>query len=184
MDPEYLVQKLIELKIATADNIKGASEEEIVQVERQFSRNLPVEYRVFLRTVGRGAGTFWDDLIYTVDKLVEINEEFQDDVLLHRADGYHLEIPEAAFAIADFRGENTIFIDLEDANAKVPIYDLNNCTCECKKVNESLWDRVCSTLRKYEEMIRRESASKSKARKRKMGEIRIRMEDLGWEPWE
>ena len=58
MDRRDIVGMVIEASLATARQVRGCKEEEVVSLEAKLGRPLPKVYREFLLAVGHGAGKF------------------------------------------------------------------------------------------------------------------------------
>lgn len=78
MDFEKTIEKLIGARIATRDSIKAYTESEVEKLEASLDLRLPVVYRNFLLTMGKGAGKFFNDVDQTISE--EANGKFEEDV--------------------------------------------------------------------------------------------------------
>jgi hypothetical protein len=67
--PQTLAQRLIQAGLAKPTEIVGCSDAEIEQLEQRFRVSLPVSYKYFMRIMGKMAGRFELDAMWTCDAL-------------------------------------------------------------------------------------------------------------------
>lgn len=67
-----LRKELIEVKLASSENIRGCSESEVFELEKVFGVDFPSSYRAFLREFGKCAGHWLEDFGYLENDLHEI----------------------------------------------------------------------------------------------------------------
>jgi hypothetical protein len=87
---DNLVNRLINGKIATREQIKGCSEKDIEELEKEFKLKLPNAYKTFLKLIGLGGGKFWSSerfhyrQLFLIPKIVEniIRDEDLKNVLV------------------------------------------------------------------------------------------------------
>src|ERR1700722_3793163 len=62
LHPVDLKRRILEAGLARPKEIQGCSNEEIRLIEKQVGLRLAKEYCLFLKTCGKGAGRFMDDM--------------------------------------------------------------------------------------------------------------------------
>ena len=98
------MERIVEAGLAEQSQVRGCTEDEILELEKAFGLGLPNAYRDFLRAMGHGAGAFLrgSDLWYR--DLVEINEAAAELVA-----EVELSLPPAAFVFAMHQGYQFLF---------------------------------------------------------------------------
>jgi cell wall assembly regulator SMI1 len=104
-------------KIVNRDQLHGASESDIASLEREFGVQFPADYKMFLRSAGRGAGEFLksDHWFFTIDSLPEINSAARR---LLDAAGFEGQW----FSFATRMGEVYLFLMADGSNSNPPVY--------------------------------------------------------------
>jgi len=70
-----LVSTLLQWDQASPDQIAGCTDDEIASLEKQFSVSLPSAYKHFLRTLGKGGGSFENDALLKMHTLAEARKQ-------------------------------------------------------------------------------------------------------------
>ena len=117
--PEWLKQILFVLSqrgIASAANVEGCSECEIVEISKNCL--LPLRYREFLEVMGKGAGTFFlgTDIFYP--SIVGLTE---DAASLVSEDPTGITLPEDAVVFSMHQGYEMMFFRTNDGEDP-PVY--------------------------------------------------------------
>jgi len=118
MKKENLFFLLVDSKICSVDEIKGASLHQIEELERTAGKKLPKEYCEFLLAVGNGAGNFLRGTDIFLPNLDGIKEEAEK---LLRENAEEVELTPETFVFSMHQSyEFTYFDFLEGDNP--PIY--------------------------------------------------------------
>ncbi|MGF1485801.1 MAG: SMI1/KNR4 family protein [Prochloraceae cyanobacterium] len=144
-----LKKRIILSKIATVNQIKGCSNEEISILERSCGLILPYSYKIFLKTFGRGAGRLMRDMDIFYDSVFKLTEEAREIL----SDTKDPVLPENAFVFTMRYGEQFFFFEINQGIDDPPIfYYLENATEFIKKFN-SIWDFVEAEIELHEDFI-------------------------------
>lgn len=114
MDKITLISSLIDAKICTASDIKGATVEDVVALEKTFGKNLPKQYREFLLAVGCGAGDFFRGTDIFLPTLQCLKKEAID--LLAENDE-NVELGEDAFVFSMHQGYEFTYFNVSEGDA-------------------------------------------------------------------
>ena len=155
-----LKKRIISSEIATVNQIKGCSDEEISILEKSCGLILPYSYKIFLKTFGHGAGRvmrdmdiFYDSVFELTDKAREILSYEGDPVLPEKAFVFTMRYGEQFFFFETDQGDNPpIFYYIEDDTDKLikrfdSIFDFVEVEIKWKKSNSSVKSVISRMIR-------------------------------------
>jgi hypothetical protein len=118
MNEKEIVYYIVNKGLATIDQIKGCSEEEIIQLEGLVGDRLPDKYRNFLLASGHQAGKLFQGTSIFFHDLKDLKRE-AENLLLENNESYTL--PENSFVFSMHQGYEFKFFLLSDGDDP-PIY--------------------------------------------------------------
>ena len=130
---DELINRLIDVGIATSDAIEPCTPEQIANIEKSNSISLPKSYKIFLSKMGSKAGTFMrgTDFYYRhLPKLRGCAEE-----LLKEWD-CSFTLSETDFVFLCHQGSQFMYFDTATGDDP-PIYHYKEAQYEPQKVNDS-----------------------------------------------
>lgn len=111
--------RLIKAGIAQPSQIRGCSTHEVSGLESKFEGRLPHSYKLFLLTMGHGAGKFFEgtDIFYpNLQKAQQSAEELLAD------DGNPFELSNYDFVFASHQGYQFMYFNIDDQNEDPPVF--------------------------------------------------------------
>lgn len=118
MNKELLIYSLLTAKICEANDIRGASPEDVAALEKVVGRKLPLQYREFLLGIGFGAGRFMQG----TDIFLPSIEVLKSDALeLLRENNECTELAEEVFVFSMHQGYEFTYFNIS-AGDDPPIY--------------------------------------------------------------
>lgn len=114
-----VINKLIDSGIAKPAEIRGCSEEEIDNLERQMAIKLPKVYREFLLRIGRQAGSFFEGTHLLLGQGLTGFKELLRKLLAEN--GNHMTLPTAAFVFLSHQDYQFNYFLLTDGDDP-PVY--------------------------------------------------------------
>lgn len=148
LDAQEMRQRLLGAGIASPDQLRGCSQDEVASVERSFGLELPSAYKDFLRAFGHSAGGFWQDAEFTVDRLVWLNREARE--ILAELESVRLALPEQGFVFCSRRGEQFLYFLADGKAQNPPIYHFCIGYSEFVKASDTFWDGIEGELAEFE----------------------------------
>lgn len=99
--------------VASRSTVSGCNDSEVVEIERQFSTDLPRTYRVFLSAMGRGAGKFFlgTDIFYP--NIMGVTDDARE---LVAEDEAGIVLPEKSIVFAMHQGYQFMFFYAEGSD--------------------------------------------------------------------
>ena len=116
---QEVVERLVGSGIARPDEIRGCSEAEIHDLERQSGVRFPGEYRAFLSAMGQGAGRFFrgtDMFFAEIPKLRLFADELLDEL------GNPFQLPGSSFVFSVHQGYQFMYFIADDGIDDPPVY--------------------------------------------------------------
>ncbi len=138
-----LSTKLLQVGLATKDQIRGCDEAEIDDLAQRYNVTLPAVYKDFLRTVGHGAGRFLKDVSVFYDEVKDLTGRVERDFR-----GI-LVLPKKAFVFADRMGEVILFFIADGQCEDPPIYCWSESREGIERVFDSFWQFIEDELGAY-----------------------------------
>lgn len=149
LTPFHLKKRLVEAGLATRNQIRGCTSDDVALLERQAGGRLPQAYRDFLVAVGRGAGDFLRDVDIFYDSIADLNVEAAD-ILNDWEDG-QLLLPDRAFVFSMRQGEQFMFFCVDgDDNPPIDFYYEGRGSFQ--RIASSIWAVVESELQLAEKL--------------------------------
>jgi hypothetical protein len=128
-----LLNRLKDAGIADTDSIKACSQQEISELENVFSLTLPVSYKCFLLSMGKGAGKFMRGTDCFYRYLFKLRP--QAERLLSKSKG-DFALSDSHFVFLGHQGYQFMFFDTTAGNDP-PIFHFVEFDKAPKKVNDS-----------------------------------------------
>lgn len=118
--PYEIRQRLLALPSAGAYRLEGATDEDIVELEKYAGAKLPAVYEQFLKQLGRSAGELFRGSDYSVSQRFGLRlREHAEDLL--RRTGASFALPRSAFVFLMHQGYQFTYFDLDQGDDP-PVY--------------------------------------------------------------
>ena len=143
-------ERTIRAGIASPDQIRGCSENEIESIENSFRVKLPSAYKEFLSAFGHSAGRFWYEADFAADKLPEINRKAR--AILEESDA-GLELPPRGFVFALRYEEQFLFFLADGKSDNPPTFRYLFGNTQFVKTHDVFWDAIEGVLEVYEQVF-------------------------------
>lgn len=134
--------------VTSAYNVRGCSNEQIEEIERQAGVPLPKAYKEFLFVMGRGAGRLMSDVDVYYDGMLELNKRAA--WILDNWEEGKLQLPADAFVFSMRQGEQFMFFHTNTGVADPPIYYYMEGAGRFEKKFDSLPDFIEDELSIFE----------------------------------
>jgi len=112
------VNLLIESGMVDKRDFIGCSEDEIDEIERQFSIKLPLIYREYLNTMGRSSGSFLQGTDFSFPVILGLRESAED--LIKECDA-KITLSKTDFVFVFHQGYQFLYFNSKDSDDP-PIY--------------------------------------------------------------
>src|SRR5215472_15285228 len=103
---EQLARDIVVAKLASADELKGCTTEEIDELQRKFLVTLPETYVEWLKAMGRGAGKFLEGSDAFFPTLLELREGAEELLAENKSE---LVLPQDAFVFLMHQGYQFLY---------------------------------------------------------------------------
>jgi hypothetical protein len=140
---ELLSAKLIETGFARKREFVGCSDSEICELERFFGLILPQTYWAFLKTMGKGMGTFMRGTDVSYRSLFD-NRAAMEEVL--SLDGQPFALPHSTFVFSSHQGYIFHFFDTASGDDNPPVHGYREGELKIKRIDDSLSDFFLTAL--------------------------------------
>lgn len=114
-----ICERLIRAGIATTDEIRGCSLEETDELESYVKGQFPQSYKIFLLTMGRGAGKFFEGTDIFYPEILEIRRGAED---LLDEDNSDFELSTSDFVFALHQGYQFMYFSVVEDVDDPPVY--------------------------------------------------------------
>ena len=134
-----LKERMLKSNVAKPELIRGCSEKEISDLEKECDVVFPESYKVFLRNFGRGLGGY---VMRDIDILLNRNIQsltnlLRNEILVDEGDPV---LPEKAFVFSNRYGEQFTFFDGSGIVKEPPIFYYMEYDKNFKKIGDSVFD--------------------------------------------
>lgn len=131
-----LYDRIIQSQIATLEQIKGCSEQEIEELEKACELSLPYSYKVFLRNFGHGFGGVANDVDFLYQDVLPLTN-IAREILQEEGDPV---LPGNAFVFAMRYGEQFAFFEASEGIEDPPTFFYMECDENFTKTDDSIFD--------------------------------------------
>jgi hypothetical protein len=114
------VKKLIRMRIAKPQEIKGCSDDEISTLEARYHLSLPKLYKEFLREMGHRAGSFYQGTDFFYESLFDLRESAEE---LLREDESRFQLPDDAFVFFMHQGYQFMYFRTANRDDDPPVFN-------------------------------------------------------------
>lgn len=108
-------QRLLSLLSSREDELEGASDEEIVELESYAGGRFPAVYKQFLKCLGRSAGELLRGSEYAISQSLRLRLKEHAEELLRRSDASFV-LPRKAFVFLMSQGYQFAFFNLDQGD--------------------------------------------------------------------
>jgi hypothetical protein len=130
---QQLTESLELHSVASHGNLFGCSDEEILRVQQQFAFELPNAYRLFLATMGKGAGKFFVGTDLFFPSILGVTDDARE---LVSEDSAEITLPDNAIVFAMHQGYQFMFM-LADGSDDPPVVSYLERSGKFDKQSES-----------------------------------------------
>lgn len=139
-----LKDRMLKSNIAKPELIKGSSEKEISDLEKECDVVFPESYKVFLRNFGRGlGGCVMNDIDILYPNIQSLTDLLRNEILIDEGDPV---LPEKAFVFSGRYGEQFTFFDASGLIKEPPIFYYIEYAKNFEKVGNSVFDLLESEI--------------------------------------
>jgi hypothetical protein len=146
LNAKVLVARLISNGIAHPSEIRGCSEADLLALEQESGVTLPMAYREFMMTVGRGAGKFLQDVTVFYPDIKKLTQEVVNELP-------NIKLPSGAFVFLQRLGEVFLYFVADGSSADPPIYRWSERRGVAEAC-ESIWVFIGQELDQHEQGAR------------------------------
>lgn len=141
---EDLIERLTKIPEFKNCSLQGCSEEEICKLEKHFNLSLPAVYRDFLRTLGKGFGSFMssDHISFEFDQLF--------DQAQHPSYAEYCQLTAKSFVFAERGWENFYYFEADDSSDDPPVFMFECGEFGSRQVYRSFWEFIEDRVVDYE----------------------------------
>lgn len=146
---EEIQRRLTQPNSSEADSFKGATSEEIAELEEYAGGKFPLAYRTFLQTMGKSAGRLFQGSHALISQRWSLRyRDFAQEMLSkHGGD----ELPEPTFVFLMHQGYQFLFFRLDEGDDP-PIYIVTDSEPEPKLLSESFTTYIDRYVTSLEEL--------------------------------
>ena len=118
IEKETLIKNLVSAGVCASSDIRGATEDEVVALEKWFGAKMPEQYREFLLAIGHGAGCLFQGTDIFISSVARLKEEA---IALLEESREDVELGEEIFVFSMHQGYEFTYFSMSEGSDP-PVY--------------------------------------------------------------